>query len=73
MSEVLHANGKPTSASTGKPSGSGKKPYKKFGGDDKGMAHMSAMFKTFLKSKKGKKSRKRKKRHYDSSSDSDSE
>ena len=34
---------------------------------------MSALFETFLKSKKGKKSKKRKKRHYDSSSDSDSE
>jgi len=27
-------DGKPTSASAGKPSGSGRKPYKKFGGDD---------------------------------------
>ena len=68
-------DGKPTSASAGKPSGGGggKKPYKKFGGDGKGMAYMSAIFETFLKNKKGKRSKKRKKCSYDSSSDSDSE
>ena len=37
------------------------------------MAYVLAIFKTFLKSKKGKKSKKHKKRSYDSSSDSDSE
>jgi hypothetical protein len=67
------SNCKPLEAAAGKPSES-KKPYKKSGGGDKGMAFMQSMFKAYVKSqKKAGKSKKRKKRDHDSSDSSDSE
>ena len=66
-------DGKPLGSAVGKPLSGGKKPYKKFGGNDKGIAYLLAIFESFLESKKGKKPKKRKRRSYNSSSDSNNE
>ena len=51
-SRHYNKDGKSLGSAAGKPSAGRKKPYKKFLGNDKGMAYMSAMFDTFSKSKK---------------------